>query len=121
MKTSYGHIKPFTTLDGSLIRELMHPASHGNKNQSLAEAIIAVNSETVLHRHHRSEELYYITAGSGLMTLDDQQFEVTTGDTICIAPGLAHKIRNTGACDLKILCCCSPAYLHDDTELLGKS
>jgi len=119
MKTAYNEIEPFTTRDGSLIRELMHPDSNGNKNQSLAEAIVAIASETILHRHLQSEELYYITQGKGLMTLDSEQFEVGIGDTICINPGSEHKIRNTGNDELKILCCCAPAYSHDDTELLG--
>ena len=39
--TSVSDIDPFTTADGSTIRELMHPAVHGNQNQSLAEATIA--------------------------------------------------------------------------------
>jgi mannose-6-phosphate isomerase-like protein (cupin superfamily) len=43
---------------------------------------------------------------------------VRTGDTVCIPPGTPHRIRNTGAGPLRILCCCSPAYSHDDTELV---
>ena len=41
MKTSHDQIPPYTTKDGSEIRELMHPAVHGNRNQSFAEAIVA--------------------------------------------------------------------------------
>lgn len=118
MKTRYKHIKPFITQDGSTIRELMHPASHGNKNQSFAEAIININAETLLHRHRLSEELYYINQGEGLMTLGKQSFVVKPGDTIYIKPGTAHKIRNTGQHALKIFCCCAPAYSHEDTTLL---
>ena len=65
-----------------------------------------------------AEEIYHITAGEGLMTLGEQRFAVAAGDTICIAPGTPHCIANTGAGPLKILCACSPAYAHDDTELL---
>lgn len=110
---------PYLTKDGSLIRELMHPSVHGNRNQSFAEAVVPPGVSTLLHRHHRSEELYHITAGSGLMTLAHEQFEVTAGDTICIPPGTSHCIRNTGADDLRILCACSPAYAHEDTELVA--
>jgi mannose-6-phosphate isomerase-like protein (cupin superfamily) len=52
------------------------------------------------------------------MRLGVEEFEVNSGDTVCIAPGTAHCIRNTGEEDLVILCCCSPAYSHEDTELL---
>lgn len=116
--TRYQDIKPFITKDGSIIRELLHPNQQQNNNQSLAEAIIPVNTKTFLHKHYKSEELYHVTQGKGLMTLNEQQFEVNTGDTICIAPGSAHCIENTGDVELKILCCCSPAYQHNDTELL---
>jgi mannose-6-phosphate isomerase-like protein (cupin superfamily) len=118
MHTRYRQQTAFRTIDGSEIRELMHPAVHGGGKQSLAEARIAAGCATALHRHHRSEEIYHVTAGEGLMTLDDEQFAIQPGDSILIAPGTAHCVRNTGKDDLVILCCCSPAYSHDDTELL---
>jgi mannose-6-phosphate isomerase-like protein (cupin superfamily) len=111
-------ITAYKTKDGSLIRELMHPQSHGNQNQSMAEAIVAPGQTTALHRHKCSEEIYHILHGEGLMTLADRQFTVQATDTICIAPGAAHCIKNTGQVDLHILCSCSPPYAHDDTELL---
>ncbi|ALP52875.1 hypothetical protein Tel_06735 [Candidatus Tenderia electrophaga] len=115
----YQDIEPFITKDGSVIRELMHPGRHAAKQQSLAEARVAVGAKTVLHRHHHTEELYYVTAGRGLMTLGDQRFEVKVGDSICIAPGTPHCIENTGSEELALLCCCSPGYSHEDTELLA--
>ena len=118
MQSSYKDIKTYKTKDGSLIKELMHPNIHKNKNQSLAEAIVQPGQTTDLHKHHQTEELYYITQGKGQMTLGDQHFEVKPGDTICILPGTAHCIKNISAEDLHFLCCCSPAYSHDDTELL---
>ncbi len=118
MKTEYEKIESFVTKDGSLIRELMHPAAHANVNQSLAEAIVPVGIKTVLHCHHNSEELYHVIAGLGRMTLGDNMFEVRSGDTVCISPGVSHCIENIGEDMLKILCCCAPAYAHEDTELL---
>jgi mannose-6-phosphate isomerase-like protein (cupin superfamily) len=118
IKSSYSLIQAYVTKDGSEIRELMHPAVHGNLNLSLAEAIVRPGTETRLHRHHHTEEIYHVTAGTGLMTLGDQAFSVTAGDSVCIPPGSAHRIRNTGDCDLRILCCCAPAYSHEDTEIL---
>jgi len=118
IKTGYGNIQPYTTKDGSLIRELMHPNLHGNSRQSLAEALIPPGSATLLHRHGISEEIYHITQGNGFMTLGDETFPVTTGDTICILPETPHQIQNTGKTPLKLLCCSAPPYSHDDTELL---
>jgi mannose-6-phosphate isomerase-like protein (cupin superfamily) len=114
----YQSIEAYTTRDGSLIRELMHPTVHGNRQQSLAEATVAAGAETFLHKHTRSEELYHIVQGNGQLTLNNKTMDVHIGDTVCIPPGTAHKIKNTGSTDLKILCCCAPAYSHEDTLLL---
>jgi mannose-6-phosphate isomerase-like protein (cupin superfamily) len=118
MKTEYERIQPFTTKDGSLVRELMHPRVHGNRQQSLAEAIVPVGSETFMHRHLVSEEIYHVTEGVGAVTLRKEQFAIKKGDTVCILPGMAHRVKNTGTIPLRILCCCSPAYSHEDTELI---
>lgn len=118
IKTRQSDIATITTLDGSLIKELMQPASHGNRLQSLAQACVPAGITTLLHRHHVTEELYHITSGTGLMTLAEEQFTVSVGDTICIPAGTAHCIKNTGMDELVFLCCCSPAYSDNDTELL---
>ncbi|MBF0458924.1 MAG: cupin domain-containing protein [Nitrospirae bacterium] len=118
IKTTYKKVNPYTTKDGSEIRELMHPQVHGNKKQSLAEAIVKLNGQTALHKHDLTEEIYYITTGRGLMTLGDEVFEVSAGDTICIEPGTPHMIKNTGAVPLKILCACTPPYTHEDTIMV---
>lgn len=118
MKTSYADIPAYVTKDTSLIRELMHPDRHGVRHQSLAEAIVAPGTVTTLHRHRQTEELYHLLAGSGRMTLGDEVFEVSVGDTVLIPPGTPHAIAATGSEPLRLLCCCSPAYRHEDTELL---
>lgn len=116
--THYRDVAAYITKDGSEIRELMHPDVQGNRAQSLAEATVLPATRTHLHRHERTEEIYHITSGSGLMTLGERRFAVGPGDTICIAPGTAHCIENTGTAPLRLLCACSPAYAHEDTELL---
>lgn len=114
----YAELPAYTTRDDSEIREMMHPQRHGNAAQSLAEARIHPRRKTLLHRHRVSEELYHVTAGQGMLTLDNRQIRITVGDTVAIPPGTAHCVENTGEEVLTILCCCSPAYAHEDTELL---
>jgi mannose-6-phosphate isomerase-like protein (cupin superfamily) len=117
-RSRYKDNKAFVTKDGSLIRELLHPSMHGNAKQSLAEAVVAAGKKTQLHQHAQTEELYHITAGKGEMTLADETFKVIRGDTVCIPPGTPHCIKNTSEEELVFLCCCAPAYSHDDTQLL---
>ena len=44
---------------------------------------------------------------------------VAPGDTICIPPGTPHCIEADAGGSLRMLCCCSPAYTHADTWILG--
>ena len=118
MITRYQNIAAYVTRDGSEIRELMHPAVHGNVMQSLAEAIVQPGWKTLAHRHRLSEELYHVTHGAGIMVLGDSRFTIAAGDTVLILPGTAHWVEASGSEPLHILCCCSPPYSHDDTELL---
>lgn len=115
----YSTVPAYLTKDGSEIRELMHPSVHGNQAQSLAEATILPGTRTQLHRHLKTEEIYHVNAGTGVMTLGTQQFQVEVGDTVLIPPRTPHCIEALGDTPRRIMCCCSPAYDHADTELLG--
>ena len=116
--TRYNDAQAFITKDGSAIRELMHPNRHAVRAQSFAEAIVSVGATTELHLHRCSEEIYHITQGAGHMRLGANWFAVGVGDTIVIKPGTPHCITNVGKDALKIICACSPAYSHEDTDLL---
>ncbi len=79
--------EPFTTKDGSTIREVAGRVSLRTENQSLAQATVPAGTSTDAHYHHVSEEIYHFTSGSGRMRLGDREGHVRAGDTIVIAPG----------------------------------
>jgi mannose-6-phosphate isomerase-like protein (cupin superfamily) len=112
-------VEAFTTKDGSEIRELAGIPTGNAEKQSLAEATIPPGGETEEHYHRASEEIYFFTHGSGRLRLGDEESEVAVGDTVVIAPGTPHKLWNTGHEPLRLLCCCSPPYTHEDTYLIG--
>jgi mannose-6-phosphate isomerase-like protein (cupin superfamily) len=118
-KANLAELESFTTKDGSSIRELAGPAWTAARNQSLAEATLPPGGETAEHYHPRTEELYYVVAGSGRMRLGDEEADVQMGDCVVIAPGTPHKLWNTGSEPLVLLCCCAPAYADDDTVMTG--
>ena len=113
-------VPSFITVDGSEIRELLAHRNSGIRNQSLAEARIPVGGATLDHFHPRAEEIYYITHGLGKMRIEGELREVKVGDAIAIPPGQKHKIWNTGAEILRLLCCCAPGYEHSDTVITEK-
>lgn len=108
---------PFTTKDGSEIRELLAHRNSAIRNQSLAEARLRVGASTQEHYHPKAEEIYYITHGTGRMRIEGELREVRPGDAIAIPPGLRHKLWNTGTEPLRLLCCCAPGYEHSDTVI----
>jgi mannose-6-phosphate isomerase-like protein (cupin superfamily) len=108
----------FITADGSSIRELAGIPSGNATNQSLAEAVVPPGSATTAHLHRRTEEIYLFTGGSGRMRLGDEERPVRAGDCIVIPPGVGHKLWADERDPLVLLCCCAPAYAHEDTVLL---
>jgi len=105
----YGDLAPFTTKDGSTIREYLHSPA-----QSLAEATLEPGQSTLRHYHALSEEIYLLIAGGGTMEIDGETREVAQGDAILIAPGAWHELK-AGPERVRLLCCCVPPYSHDDT------
>ena len=101
--------EPFTTKDGSTIRELHHTAA-----QSLAEASLAPGQATQRHYHAVTEEIYLLTAGGGMLEVDGESRRVVAGDAVLIPPGSWHELV-AGADGARLLCMCAPPYSHDDT------
>jgi mannose-6-phosphate isomerase-like protein (cupin superfamily) len=107
---SLDSVSPFTTKDGSTIRELHHTSA-----QSLAEASLEPGQVTDRHYHALSEEIYLVTKGSGELEVDGESRRVRPGDAILIPPGAWHTLENDGTSELTVLCMCSPPYSHEDT------
>jgi mannose-6-phosphate isomerase-like protein (cupin superfamily) len=110
-------VPPFTTKDGSEIRELLAHRNSAIRNQSLAEARLPAGAATREHYHIRTEEIYYITSGAGQIRIDGEIRDVKSGDAIAIRPGQKHKLWNTGTATLHLLCACAPAYENEDTVI----
>jgi mannose-6-phosphate isomerase-like protein (cupin superfamily) len=113
-------VPAFITKDGSEIRELLAHRNSAVRNQSLAEARVPIGASTQEHCHPHTEEIYYITHGAGRMRIECEERDVRPGDAIAILPGQRHKLWNTGDETLRLLCCCAPAYEHEDTVITEK-
>jgi mannose-6-phosphate isomerase-like protein (cupin superfamily) len=110
-----GDVPAFITKDSSEIRELLAHRNSSIRNQSLAEARLPAGGCTQEHYHIQTEEIYFITHGSGRIRIEQETRAVKVGDAIAIRPGQKHKLWNSGPEPLRLLCCCAPAYEHEDT------
>jgi mannose-6-phosphate isomerase-like protein (cupin superfamily) len=112
---SLAEAEAFTTADGSTIRELLGLPTAPVRNQSLAEATLEPGQATERHYHAAAEEIYYVVEGGGELEIDGERRGVVAGDAALIPPGARHQIRADPGVRLRFLCCCAPAYRHEDT------
>jgi mannose-6-phosphate isomerase-like protein (cupin superfamily) len=113
---SLEHAEPFTTADGSTIRELLGLPTAPVRSQSLAEATLEPGQATQRHYHAETEEIYYLVEGRGELEVEGERRELVAGDAALIPSGAWHQIRATAEGRLRFLCCCAPPYRHEDTH-----
>jgi len=106
---------PYVTLDGSRVTELLRPERGGPRNLSVAEAVVEPGQSTRRHRHGRSDEVYYILEGKGVVTLGANSYAVEPGSCLLLPAGAVHSARCEGEAPLRILCLCAPPYTHEQT------
>lgn len=56
------------------------------------------------HVHQGFEECIYLLSGRGTSTVDGVEHPLEAGDTVLVAPGEFHMMRNTGDEPLMLLC-----------------
>lgn len=84
-----------------------------NETLSVKEEMIPSGASEQEHMHTRSEQLFYILSGHALFKLNKEEFELHQGDSIHVAPGIFHAIRNESNDELRILVISSPAIGQD--------
>ena len=104
------------TAHGSEIRPLIDRTTSPITQCSLAEETLPPGCAVTPHHHREIEEIYYIVAGRGLMTVGDESCEVSTGDAVFIPRGHRHSLENTGSEPIRLLLVCGPAYFPEDAR-----
>lgn len=98
----------------SEIRPLIDRTTSPIVNCSLAEEILPVGAAVDRHFHRQTEEIYYLFAGTGEMTIGEETREVKAGDAIFIPRESVHTLKNTGTEPIKLLLVCGPAHDFKD-------
>ena len=84
------------------------------KDGAAAEVHQVEIHDAKLHYHERTDEFYYVIAGSGTMVLDDEEIELHPGLVVYVPRGVRHKAVG----ELTVLTVCIPSgVLHDVHEL----
>lgn len=103
----------YTADDQAVAREIASPRNSRARQLSIADIIIPAGVAVKPHYHKVIEEIYYITAGGGIMTVDGRERQVGVGDAIVIRPGERHSVRNHTRSELRMIVTCTPAWTPD--------
>lgn len=66
-------------------------------------AVLPPGTSIGVHQHKDDEETYVILAGTGTMTLDDEEFTVSAGDVVANRAFGRHGLANVADHDLQLL------------------
>jgi len=61
------------------------------ENQTATIHMVDISEDSCAHYHKKLTEIYLVLDGDGFMELDGERFEVRTGSTIFIPPGVRHR------------------------------
>lgn len=64
--------------------------------------VVEPDEELSYQSHNKRAEFWFISEGTGLLTIEGIETEVNTGNNITIEKKLKHKIKNTGIDNLCI-------------------
>lgn len=85
------------------INHYLKPEELTARTRLCAEMIVPPGASVGLHQHDNEDEIYIVTAGSGIISESDSEQRVETGDAILTGNGAAHAVRNDGDVDLRII------------------
>ena len=99
---------------------LISPQSSSTKHISMQISEVPIRSEQPIHAHE-PEQCYYIIKGKGLMTIEEENQEVASGDAVFIPSNKRHGIKNIGNEVLEYLTANAPVFAKEYEDSLWPS
>ncbi|HBY06411.1 MAG TPA: hypothetical protein DEH22_00940 [Chloroflexi bacterium] len=85
--------------------------------EKLAITLVEMEPGGFQHLHsHEPEQMYYILAGCGLMSVASEECLVQAGDCIFFPAFAEHGLKNTGQGVLRYLSAASPSFTREQCE-----
>lgn len=110
-------IKPFQATKGEIVYQYTGrlEKNGSSKHHSLAIMTILPGCSSDPHSHKIAEESFLIIKGSGIIKIENQNFNVSAGDCIFVEPNEQHTVINTGEEPLECVLATGPAWQPNDS------
>ncbi len=102
--------------DRAVAREIASPRNSRARQLSIADIIIPAGVSVKPHYHEVIEEIYYVVAGSGVMTVEDRTRRIGPGDAVVILPGERHSVANDTDSELRLIVTCTPPWTPESLK-----
>lgn len=87
--------------DHRKFRILVDPGLSGSKSVAAGHLLLPQGaSQPSAEVHSETEEIYYCAQGRGKLLLDEVEYSLEEGTAAYVAPGVRHRVLNTGDKDL---------------------
>ena len=98
------------TVHNSDYRRVLYTGAHSQ----LVLMSLIVGEEIGLETHPGNDQFFRFESGTGLVSIDETEYEVVAGDAVIIPAGAKHNVKNTSTTEvLKMYTIYSPAHHKD--------
>lgn len=84
---------------------------------SVIQERIPPGAGEVSHYHERARQLFYVLTGELQIQREEELFRLSPGDSLEVAPGNRHRVRNEGSTDATFLVVSAPTTRGDRVNL----
>ncbi len=110
MKKGYKEAIEQQTLENNNFRKVLYTGAHSQ----LVLMSLKPGEEIGLETHEENDQFFRFEAGEGKVIINEEQYQVGSGDAIVVPSGASHNIINTSESeDLKLYTIYSPAHHKD--------
>jgi mannose-6-phosphate isomerase len=75
---------------------------------------VAIGKRLSYQRHQKRSEHWYVTQGTGEVTLDGKISPISPGSVIAVPQGVLHRVHNTGSIELIFVEVQTGSYFGED-------
>ena len=84
-----------------------------NVGLSVKQEMMPAGTSEQLHYHEKSQQFFFILAGTATLEIEGNQIEVRTHEGLQVLAGEKHRIINNGKTDLEFILCSQPSISND--------